>query len=78
MTIQRSGQLESIRMMDEDEWPDPSDLADYNPIYEPDPNFYYPNDYFYELGMFLRDHTIRKRKERAEAKREAERNNRNR
>lgn len=60
-------------MIDEDEWPDLGQLADYDPIYDPDPNFYTPVDLVAELGMFLRDHTIKQRKKRVQSKKESER-----
>lgn len=75
-TIIRRGQMEHLRNMDEDEWPEPFELADYEPKYKADPDFYHPKDYIVELGAFLRDDSIRKRKERVEKKREAEQANR--
>ena len=77
-TILRRGQMESLRMIDEDEWPDLTNLPDYHAVYEPDPNFYTPHDYIYELGAFLRDHTVRQRKQRVQQKHERENENRNR
>lgn len=56
-------------MIDEDEWPDVTTLRDYNPIFPPDPNFYHPDDLVMELAAFLRDHTVKQRRERVANKR---------
>jgi hypothetical protein len=76
-TILRNGQMESLRMIDDDEWPDITVLQDYSAKYPGDPNFYYPNDLVIELGIWLRDHTVKKRKERVTARKEQERAQRN-
>ncbi len=60
-------------MIDEDEWPDPSSLSDYQPKFDADPSYYFPVDHIAELGVFLRDHTIQQRKMRVVQKREQER-----
>jgi hypothetical protein len=75
-TIVRRGQMESLRMIDEDEWPDAGSLVDYQPIYDPDPNFYHPIDHIVGLGMYLRDHTMKQRKLRVKNKKESERDKR--
>lgn len=64
--------MEHLRNLDEDEWPELIELADYEPRFPPDHDYYHPTDYIMELGAFLRDDSIRKRKNRVKDKREAE------
>lgn len=60
-------------MIPEDEWPSKAELQDYRPRFPEDENFYEPHDLLPQLGMWLRDHRIRNRKEQVKQKNEAKR-----
>jgi hypothetical protein len=72
-SIVRRNQMDGLRMLDEDEWPDKSVLDGYEPRFPDDVNYYHPEDYVRELSMFLRDNGISGRKKRLQSKRENER-----
>lgn len=68
LSIVRRHQMEELRTIPEDEWPDKASLQEYDPIYPEDINFYEPVDLLPKLGMWLRDHRIRQRKEQVRLK----------
>jgi hypothetical protein len=68
LAIVRRRQMEELRMIPEDEWPDKTILADYDSIFPDDVNYYTPQDLILPLGSWLRDHRIRARKEQVRAK----------
>ena len=61
--ILRRYQQENLKSYDEDEWPRKVDLIGYKSRYDRDVDYYSPEDYFIELGEWLRDQNIRRRRE---------------
>lgn len=60
-------------MIDDDEWPDITTLQDYETKFPADPSFYHPHDLVFELMAWLRDHTVKNRKDKVTQKRAQER-----
>ena len=61
--ILRSYQTENLRSYDEDEWPSKAELVGYRSRSEPDVDYYSPEDFFMELGEWLRDKNISRRRQ---------------
>lgn len=74
LTIVRRRQMEELRMMPEDKWPDKITLADYDPVFPSDIDYYEPEDLIYRLGGWLRDQRIRNRKEQVRRSQENRKN----
>jgi len=57
--IMRKFQMQNMGNIEKQDWPKLIDLPEYRSRAPADPNFYFPNDYFYELGEWQRDYRYR-------------------